>query len=222
MLLDGRALWLAQTNAWVLARESGGPTVVIDAPPDLDGIAALLHTNDLYPVASILTHGHLDHMGAARGLEETYGIATYVHPDDDYLTLDPLGQLRALVGGMLPGEWTPPTERRSLAHGSRLELAGIDLEVLHTPGHTPGHCCLYLAEEGWLFSGDQLFAGSIGRTDLPGGNLNDLAISMRDHVMSLPDETRVLPGHGPETTVGHERRTNPFRELWLGRTGQSR
>ena len=86
--------------------------------------------------------------------------------------------------------------------------------MLHTPGHTPGHCCFLLEEEGILFSGDQLFAGSIGRTDLPGGDLGALAESMRTRVMTLPDDIRVLPGHGPETTIGEERRSNPFRHLW--------
>ncbi|MGH8911059.1 MAG: MBL fold metallo-hydrolase, partial [Acidimicrobiia bacterium] len=95
-----------------------------------------------------------------------------------------------------------------------LELAGVDLDVIHTPGHTPGHCCFHLASEGVLLSGDQLFAGSIGRTDLPGGDTDALAASMRERVMTLPGDTRVLPGHGPETTVDRERTTNPFRHLW--------
>ena len=91
-----------------------------------------------------------------------------------------------------------------------MHLAGLDLEVRHTPGHTPGHCCFYLAGEGILFSGDQLFRGSVGRTDLPGGNWDDLLSSMNSQVLTLPDEVRVLPGHGPETTIGAERRHNPF------------
>ena len=91
-----------------------------------------------------------------------------------------------------------------------LELAGQALQVLHTPGHTPGHCCFLLEDEGVLFSGDQLFAGSIGRTDLPGGSYRTLMASMADRILPLPSDTRVLPGHGPTTTLGHERRTNPF------------
>ena len=90
----------------------------------------------------------------------------------------------------------------------------MSFEVRHTPGHTPGHCCFLLEEEGILFSGDQLFAGSIGRTDLPGGDFDQLVVSMRERVLDLPDDVRVLPGHGPETTIGWERRTNPFRHEW--------
>lgn len=210
MLVDSAVLWLAQTNCWVVASDAGGPAVIVDAPPDPDGIARLLARHDLTPVALLLTHGHIDHMGGAAAVEGTAGIASYVHPDDDFLTLDPGGQLRALFGLPLPGDHRPPTNRRTLADGDVLDLAGIGFEVRHTPGHTPGHCCFRVASEGWLFSGDQLFAGSIGRTDLPGGDFDVLMQSMADRVLDLPDDTRVLPGHGPETTIGRERRTNPF------------
>ena len=103
-----------------------------------------------------------------------------------------------------------PKELARLSHGRELSLAGRTVQVVHTPGHTPGHCCFHLPEEGVLFSGDQLFAGSIGRTDLPGGSYEDLMSSMWDRVMVIDDDVRVLPGHGPETTIGSERRNNPF------------
>lgn len=210
MLLDGRSFWLAETNAWVLAPERGGPAVLIDAPPDPRGVETLLRQHDLQVVGLVLTHGHLDHMGAAEELRRNTAAACYVHPDDDFLTLDPGGQLRTFFGIMPPDDLCGPAERIDLVDGMVLELAGLELEVRHTPGHTPGHCCLYLETEGWLFSGDQLFAGSIGRTDLPGGDFEALMRSMRDRVLDLPDDTRVLPGHGPETTIGRERATNPF------------
>ena len=95
-----------------------------------------------------------------------------------------------------------------------MSLAGLEIDVLHTPGHTPGHCCFLLPDEGVLFSGDQLFAGSIGRTDLPGGDTDQLMESMRSKIMPLEDGVRVLPGHGPETTIGSERLSNPFRTYW--------
>ncbi len=214
MLIDHRVLWFAATNCWVIAPESGGPCVVVDAPPDPSGIARLLADHDLYPEALLLTHGHIDHMGGAGAAAKASPVATWVHPDDDFLTLDPLGQLRALMGFVDDGDYEPPARRSALRHGMTLDAAGLSLDVLHTPGHTPGHCCFLLPEDGILFSGDQLFAGSIGRTDLPGGNTAQLAASMRDRVMPLGDDVRVLPGHGPETTIGRERTTNPFRDLW--------
>ncbi len=210
VLLDSASLWFAQTNAWVLGRDTGGPAVLIDTPPDLEGVVDLLERNDLHLVASLVTHGHVDHVGAAGEVEQRTGALTFIHPDDDYLSLDPGNQVRALFGMMAPGSYLPAINRRPLADGDILELAGLHLEVRHTPGHTPGHCCFYLPSENWLFSGDQLFAGSIGRTDLPGGSFPDLMRSMELRVLDLPDDTRVLPGHGPETTVGRERATNPF------------
>ncbi|MGF1668026.1 MAG: MBL fold metallo-hydrolase [Acidimicrobiia bacterium] len=209
VLLDSDVLWLAQTNTWVIAPAPGGPAVVIDAPPDPAGIARLLAAHDLTPVALLLTHGHIDHMGGAESVR-SLGALTYVHPDDDYLTLDPVGQMRALFGMVPPGDYPAPAQRIELTDGVKVAAAGLDFEVRHTPGHTPGHCCFLLESEGWLFSGDQLFAGSVGRTDLPGGSWEQLLESMRTRVLDLPDDTRVLPGHGPETTIGRERRTNPF------------
>ncbi len=210
MLLDTASLWFAQTNAWVLAPGPGGPAVLIDTPPDVDDLVALLTRHDLHLVAAVVTHGHVDHVGGAGELERRTGSVTYLHPDDDYLSLDPVSQVRALFGIVVPGSYEPARDRRDLADGQALEVAGLRLEVRHTPGHTPGHCCFYLPSEGWLFSGDQLFAGSIGRTDLPGGDFSALMDSMKRRVLDLPDDTRVLPGHGPETTVGRERVTNPF------------
>lgn len=210
MILDSSSLWFAETNTWVLANEAGGAAVVIDAPPDPDGVVELLARHDLTCVALVVTHGHIDHFGGAGGVARATGAVTYVHPDDDYLTLNPIEQMRVLFGVVPAGDYRPPERRLDLADGDRLHLAGLSLDVRHTPGHTPGHCCFLLESEGWLFSGDQLFAGSIGRTDLPGGDYQTLMRSMTDRVLDLEDATRVLPGHGPETTVGRERRSNPF------------
>lgn len=210
MLIAGKSLWLAETNCWVVAPEAGGPGVVIDAPPDPAGVLELLAEHQVTPVALLLTHGHIDHTGGAGAVVAASGIDAYVHPDDDYLTLDPRSQLRMLFGMVPAGDFSPPIHRLSLDDGQGLSLAGIDLEVLHTPGHTPGHCCFLIRQQGVLFSGDHLFAGSIGRTDLPGGNYGTLMESMRSKVLPLDDQVAVYPGHGPTTTLAHERRTNPF------------
>ncbi len=210
MLLDSRPLWAAQTNCYVAAAARGGAAVVVDAPPDPTAIAELLAVHDLVPVALLVTHGHVDHCGGAGSVARRWPLMAYVHPDDDFLTLDPTSQLRMLFGMAPEGDFAPPQRYENLADGQVLELAGLAFEVLHTPGHTPGHCCFYLADEGTLFSGDQLFAGSIGRTDLPGGDYATLLASMAKKILPLPEQVDVYPGHGPATTLARERRTNPF------------
>lgn len=212
MLIEHSELWLAATNAYVVALEAGGLAAVVDAPPDGSGVLELLARYDLTPTALLITHGHVDHVGGAGRLTASGGTAAYIHPDDDFLTRNPEAQLRALFGeaNSPPGDYSPPAQYQPLWDGLVLDLAGVRFEVLHTPGHTPGHCCFHLPAEGVLFSGDQLFAGSIGRTDLPGGDYQTLLDSMEKRVLPLDDDTRVLPGHGPSTTIGRERRTNPF------------
>jgi glyoxylase-like metal-dependent hydrolase (beta-lactamase superfamily II) len=191
--------------------------VIVDAPPDVDAIVRLLTQRDLIPVALLVTHGHVDHAAGAGGVVYRTGVSAYLHPDDDFLASDPVGQVRSLFGFVPPGaeELAPPDRFSSLSHGQRLDLAGFDFEVRHTPGHTPGHCIFVVESEGIVFSGDQLFEGSVGRTDFSYGSWEDLMDSMRTQVMTLPDDMRVLPGHGPETTIGRERTANPFILEWL-------
>lgn len=209
MMIIRLPAWLADTNAFIVALERGGLAIVVDAPPDPDLIGSVLVQNDLSLAAVMLTHGHVDHTGGSGRLAKT-GATVHVHPDDDFLTLHPIEQVTALFGLTPPGEYDVPEKFDALSDGDLIQVAGLVIEVRHTPGHTPGHCCFYLEEQETLFSGDQLFAGSIGRTDLPGGSLPALMASMRDKVLVLPDQTRVLPGHGPETTIGRERATNQF------------
>ena len=212
MIIESAELWAAMTNCYVIASEEGGQAVIVDAPPDIEAISSLVKRHDFLPVALLVTHGHVDHAGGAGNVVERIGATAYIHPDDDFLSADPVSQLEAIFGFVPPDreQFAPPEQYSDLAHGDRLPLAGMTFEVRHTPGHTPGHCVFVVEDEGLLFSGDQLFAGSIGRTDLPGGDFKALMQSMETEVLTLPDETRVLPGHGPETTVGRERRVNPF------------
>lgn len=210
MIIRQIPAWITATNAWVVADEPGGAAFVVDAPPQPDEVGEFIEGMGLSVAGILLTHGHVDHMGGSGELATRTGAGVWVHPDDDFLTLDPGTQLRRLFGMVPPGDFEAPRQTSPLVHGQELSLAGMTIEVVHTPGHTPGHCCFHLREEGVLFSGDQLFAGSVGRTDLPGGSYEDLMASMRERVMVLDDGVRVLPGHGPETTIGSERRSNPF------------
>lgn len=212
MLIAGAPLWLYGTNTYVVADDKGGPAVVVDAPPDPEGVGKLLAEYDLTPVAVLVTHGHIDHVGGIDGVA-TAGVTAYLHPADLDMARHPGEQLRALLGtdAVTPSDdamvSTPFTD---LNDGETLVLAGLSLETLYTPGHTQGHCCFLLESEGILFSGDHLFAGSIGRTDLPGGSFEMLMQSMVDKVVPLDPATEVLPGHGPTTTLATEWASNPF------------
>ncbi len=213
MRIEPIPAWVTATNAYLVIGEEG-QAILVDAPPEPDAIGRHIAARGVAVTAVLLTHGHVDHTGGAGKITANSRAIAYVHPDDDFLTLHPTDQLERIFGYVPLGSYEIPERIERLKHGQNLDLAGLALEVRHTPGHTPGHCCFYWEDEGTLFSGDQLFAGSIGRTDLPGGSYQELMASMREQVMTLDDEVRVLPGHGPETTIGQERALNPFRVDW--------
>ncbi|MGQ0743804.1 MAG: MBL fold metallo-hydrolase [Acidimicrobiales bacterium] len=218
-MIEGLTLWLAATNSWIVAPAGpGGECVIIDAPPDPEAILARLTEHDLKLVAILATHGHVDHVGGIGAvLKGTAAAAVprvHLHPLDRHLMNHPhsagtLGRLLDLDALPFPA----PEMVYDLDHGQRVSGAGMTFTALHTPGHTQGSVCFLLDSLGdppILFSGDHLFAGSVGRTDLEGGDHQMLLDSMAAHILPLSDEVLVLPGHGPTTTVGHERATNPF------------
>jgi glyoxylase-like metal-dependent hydrolase (beta-lactamase superfamily II) len=214
------------TNCYVVATAPGEQCLVVDPGIGvLDQLAELLAEHRLHPAAVLLTHGHLDHTFSVAPVCGARGITAYIHPADRELLADPVKGLSAdlaeLFGGRLP--YTEPEDVAALPDGGVLELVGVPVTVDHAPGHTPGSVLFRLPEAppGWAadgvcLSGDVLFAGSIGRTDLPGGSLPKMLVSLRDKILPLPDGTAVLPGHGPATTIGQERATNPYL-LQVGR-----
>ena len=216
MLVTGFPAGSFQTNCWLAATGPGSEALVVDPGQDaLPGIAELCDRHRLRPVAALLTHGHLDHLWTVAPLAGAHGIPAFVHPADRHLLTDPLAgfapEARDAFGWLRLQE---PDDVRELADGQVIELAGLTLTVDHTPGHTPGHVTFRRpaeeAEPPRLLAGDLVFAGSIGRTDLPGGSMREMLASLATRFLTLPDETVVLPGHGPETTVGRERAYNPF------------
>ncbi|MGW4113178.1 MBL fold metallo-hydrolase [Actinosynnema sp. NPDC004786] len=216
MLVIGFPTGALQANCFVLATGAGGPCVVVDPGQDAaEPIADALREHRLSPVAVLLTHGHFDHTFSVAPVCDGNDIPAWIHPDDREMLADPLkgisAESRAFFGGNL--EMREPREVRELADGVDLDLAGLRLTVDHTPGHTGGSVMFRAGtEEGGrlVLSGDTLFAGSIGRTDLPGGNHRAMLTSLRTKVLTLADDTVVLPGHGPTTTIGRERVSNPF------------
>ena len=210
MLVTGFPAGAFAANCYLVAPARGAECVIVDPGQDAQqGIDELLVRYRLKPIAVLLTHGHIDHMWSVAPVCGAKGIPAYIHPDDRELLADPAKGLSLAVGQQLFGgiTFTEPDDVRELADGSALSLAGLDFTVRHTPGHTPGS--VTFGSENGLFSGDLLFAGSIGRTDLPGGDHQAMLRSLA-RTLTLPDDTLVLPGHGPQTTIGAERRTNPF------------
>jgi hydroxyacylglutathione hydrolase len=222
-VIEGLQLWLAATSCWIIAPSGpGGECVIVDAPPQPEVIVGRLAEHGLRLVALMATHGHVDHIGGVGGVVREAPrnpgegpVPVRLHEGDHHMLADPVGTSGAL-GRLLEVsdlDLTPPELVLGLDDGEKVSGAGMTFTALHTPGHTPGSACFLLESVGEapvLFSGDHLFAGSVGRTDLPGGSHQQLLASMAEKILPLDDDVVVLPGHGPTTTIGAERETNPF------------
>jgi glyoxylase-like metal-dependent hydrolase (beta-lactamase superfamily II) len=211
VLVRGFPAQAFDTNCWVVAPAEGEECVVIDpgigVEADLDEV---LRQHRLKPVAVLLTHGHLDHTFSVTPVCGAKGVPAWIHPGDRELLADPIKGLshesRTMFGGRL--EWTEPSDVKLLDPAQPLELAGLSFQVDFAPGHTPGSTVF--EAQSTLFSGDVLFAGSIGRTDLPGGSWEQMQDSLARVILPRSDDIVVHSGHGPSTTIGRERATNPF------------
>ena len=194
------------TNCYLVKNEENGEGFLIDPGDYAEKIIEVIKEKGVTLTAVYLTHGHLDHMMAADRIREEYNVPVYCHEEEHAVLSDPVQNLtsRFMRSGYVL------TDVIGLKDGAEFVAAGIPVRVLHTPGHTPGGCCYYLYEEGYLFSGDTLFFRSIGNTEFPGGSMGTLARSIREKLYVLPEETRVYAGHGESTDIGSEKRENPF------------
>jgi len=216
VLIAGFPAGAFAANCYLVAPAAGEECIIIDPGQDAEpGIAEIVERYRLRPAAVVLTHGHLDHIWSVAPVCGARNIAAYIHPADRALLSDPASGLPPQAGQqLLRGlTFTEPDDVVELADGMTLDLAGVPLIVDHAPGHTRGSVTFRLpaaADPGTLFSGDLLFAGSIGRADLPGGDYATILDSLARVCLPLQDETVVLSGHGPQTTIGAERATNPY------------
>jgi glyoxylase-like metal-dependent hydrolase (beta-lactamase superfamily II) len=215
------------TNCYLVATGAGEQCVVIDPGIGvLDRLDATLAEHRLTPAAVLLTHGHLDHTFSVAPVCGARGISAYLHPDDLEMLADPAKGLSMSLDQLFGGRiaYAEPESVETITDGQALHIAGLEITVNHAPGHTGGSVMFHGrdGDEPLCFSGDVLFAGSIGRTDLPGGSMDAMWASLRDKVLTLPDETVVLPGHGPSTTIGRERATNPYLREAATRTAPHR
>ncbi len=205
MIVHTLAVGPLETNCYLAVCKETSACAIVDPGGDAGDILSFIQTHKLETKCILLTHAHFDHIGAAAELVEATGAPLAIHPAElPLLKLDG----GAMMWGFTIRPLPPPNVH--LADGQIIEVGALRLRVIHTPGHTPGHVTFYEPTYQALFDGDVLFAGGIGRTDFPGGSFRQLIDTIRDKLMTLPDETAVYPGHGPATTIGQERWGNPF------------
>jgi glyoxylase-like metal-dependent hydrolase (beta-lactamase superfamily II) len=203
----GVVVGLFRENCWIVGSRKHGEACVIDPGDEPEQILALARDMGVRITRVVASHAHIDHIMAARAIVEATGAPFLLHESDQFIADNLPNAARMWLGQEIPPAPRPdayPTD------GQDLEIAGVTVRVIHTPGHTPGSLCLYAADAKLLFSGDTLFRESIGRTDLPGGDTEQILRSIAQRLYALPEDTRVLPGHMQETTIAHERAHNPF------------
>ncbi len=208
MKTDRLILGAYETNCYVLrSSEHATDCLIIDPGLEAGELIAFLQENKLNPIAVLLTHGHIDHIAGLTELRENYpDVKVYIHKLDAEMLDQPFLNLSAMTGMAFETE----SADFNLEENNIIDLAGIKFSVLHTPGHTPGGVCLYSEEDGLVFAGDTLFAGSVGRTDFPNGSMSQLVNGIKQKLFTLPDKTKVYPGHGPATSIANEKAHNPF------------
>lgn len=206
MILEALMVGPFAENCYVIGDERSGVGTIIDPGDEAVRIALLVEQTNLEIERILITHAHIDHVGAVTTLVQEYSCPVFMHREAEPMLKALPNQ--AVMMGLRFGE--VPTVDGYIEDGDTVSVGGLELRALYTPGHAPGHISFHVPDEGLVISGDALFAGSIGRVDLPGGDMDVLIGSIRNRLLTLPDETRVLSGHGPETTVGQERANNPF------------
>ena len=195
-----------QCNCSVIGDESTREGLVIDPGDNIEDVVSIVRKHNLQIKQIVITHAHIDHVGGAMQLRAATGAPILLN-QNDYALLKMLDAQAAWIGVAPPGKVEID---HSVAQADSIKTGSLSADVIHTPGHTEGSICLYFPAEKKLIAGDTLFAGSIGRTDLPGGSFEKIIRSLHDKVLELPDDTVVIPGHGPLTTIGRERESNPF------------
>ena len=206
MILEMLTVGPFQENCYIIGDADSGAGAVVDPGDEAARIALAVEQTDLEVGSIIVTHAHIDHVGAVAALADEYACPVLMHAESEPV----LKQLptQAMMMGLKFGK-VPPVDRH-ISDGEVLEVGKLRLRSLYTPGHAPGHLAFYIEDEGVVLSGDALFAGSVGRVDLSGGSMEVLMRSIEERLLTLPDETWVYPGHGPQTSIGNERTSNPF------------